>query len=212
MRSNRKQHQQVPQQPTQEEKRRLPFQDDSERSTKSNLKINNESSAVSAPGPTQKQRFDSVAEQVHARSEEYKKQAYELGKKFIRMVEDKILPENKGPTAKSVESQIINELLMLGVAMNTDQTQEEGMGGIGIVTLLIKGMLYQRDRINNLQWRLDKTEAVLRRLENDPLPSVAPAQPVAPIPFIRQPNPFAPEPQNEPIRASRVPEKNPLEE
>lgn len=174
---------------------------------RSNLKITNEASSVQTPGPSRKQTFDKVATEAHERSEEYKKRAYELGKEFVRILEDRVLPENKGPTAKSYESQKLNELLMLGVEMNLDERQDEGMGSIGIITLLVKGLILQRDRINFLSYRVEKTEQILKQIQKDIQPVQVPiiSMPVQPnhIP-IRMPE-SDPIKQNDPIHASRDP-------
>jgi hypothetical protein len=192
----------------------MPFQEarpDREMPKPSNLKITNESSAVATPGPTRKQVFDKVATASHERSEEYKRRAYELGKSFVRIIEDRKLVSQKGPTAKSVEAQALNELLMLGAEMNMDETQEEGMGSIGVITLLIKGLILQRDRNNEMSYRLDQMEKNIRSLEaakqaTQPFGSVPPQ----PAVIEYEPNPFAPQ-ENDPIRASRDPGKNPFE-
>lgn len=137
----------------------MPFEDD-EKDLESlpDPKIKIKGQKPVASPLNQAREFQGRAKEAHERSEEFKTQALELSKKFMEMVKDTTLLENKGQIAKNVEGQIISDLAKLGIDMNNDETQDEGMGSIGLVLLLFKTVLYQRNRINSLEYRVQKLE------------------------------------------------------
>lgn len=106
----------------------------------------------------QSQEFQGFAKQAHERSMEYKNRAFTLGKTFIELISDKTLIENKGSIAQNAENQVVSDLAKLAIDMNNDETQDEGMGSIGLVVLLFKTVLSQRNRINALEYKLQKIE------------------------------------------------------
>jgi len=81
-----------------------------------------------------------------------------LGKNFIELITDKTLIENKGSIALHAENQVVSDLAKLAIDMNNDETQDEGMGSIGLLVLMFKTALSQRNRINALEYKLQKLE------------------------------------------------------
>jgi len=106
----------------------------------------------------QSQEFQGAAAEAHERSMEYKNRAYTLGKNFIELITDKTLIENKGSIALHAENQVVSDLAKLAIDMNNDETQDEGMGSIGLLVLMFKTALSQRNRINALEYKLQKLE------------------------------------------------------
>jgi hypothetical protein len=76
--------------------------------------------------------------------------------KFMKVVADKTLPQNKGIIGEEVESEIRQKLMELALEMNNDENEEDyGKGSIIVLTVLLKVILNYRDRINALEYNLD---------------------------------------------------------
>lgn len=79
-----------------------------------------------------------------------------LSRQFLNVIKDKTLTENKNLIAKSVEDDLVRDLLSLSQEINEDQDEIESGGSNGLCMLLIKAVFYQRDRINNLEYQLSQ--------------------------------------------------------
>lgn len=147
----------------------MPFEDDEAelkpKAPRRGVKLDNVKSAVQ-PKAVANPDFDKDAKEAFERTEEYKERAFELGKQFKRIIEDKTLPANKGHIGQGVESEALQKLIQLGIEMNVDETQLEGMGSMGINTLLLKGLIMQRDRINVLEHVLQKIEKSIQQIQS----------------------------------------------
>ncbi len=143
----------------------MPFEDDyvsddeleQESSKKSGLKLNNKNSAVSAlPKKPNPELFEKQAKEAFDRGEEYKQKAFDLAIKYKKSLESTVLVENKDPRSKQEEIEIINGLANLAMEMNNDDSQDEGVGSVGVITLILKLMLFQRDVLNKNSYDIDK--------------------------------------------------------
>ena len=133
----------------------MPFEDEEAPLSKvvSNLKINNDNSSVRV-ADAEKIPFDKRANEAFSQDESFKKKAYDLGKVFVQILDDKTLVANKSLMAKDLERESLQNLIKLGMEMNADENQPESMGSIGMITLLLKGVIMQRDKINSLEYRV----------------------------------------------------------
>lgn len=122
------------------------------------LKINNANSSIPAPPPDPAAQLDQVANAAVSRLNEYKARSLELGMKFKALMEDQVLSENKSPLVKDLEQEILIKLTALASDINSDDTQPEGAGGVALCQLLMKMLLWQRDKINQLSYRLSLVE------------------------------------------------------
>jgi len=109
--------------------------------------------------------FHEQAEAIHKKMEGYQLRAIELGKSFIKMLRDKTLPDNKGPLELSLEREVIDKLIGFAIDVNNDQHEKEGMGSVGLITLLLNSLLKVRDNYNKLEYRLSLMEKKLSSLE-----------------------------------------------
>lgn len=137
----------------------MPFEDDEADAgvlgRDSGIKLNNADSVIK-PKEDPKKKFEDRANTLHSKDEQFKKLAVEVGSLFIRVLEDRTLAENKGEIGKNIEKEALIKLIQLGIDMNIDESQDEGMGSMGVITLLIRGLLSQRDRINSLEYKVIK--------------------------------------------------------
>lgn len=99
--------------------------------------------------------FSDTAEQVHSKKMENNQKAFELGKAFLNILNDKTLPENKGPIAKSTEVEILTGLIEYGTSINNDENESEGAGSISIIMILLRSILILKDKINALEYSIN---------------------------------------------------------
>jgi hypothetical protein len=83
----------------------------------------------------------------------------ELSSVFMSFVRDKTIPENKSSSDDIHEKEVVNSLIKLCLALNSDQTEPEGIGSIGLGSLLIHALLEQRNIINGLRYKIHKLES-----------------------------------------------------
>lgn len=125
---------------------------------KSKLKITNKKSMFNRPDEPSGEEFELSANDVFNKYELRKRKCADLGSKFLSVLNDKTLIENKTPMAKDVELDLLSSLIKIAVEINTDTSENEGMGSLAMITMLLNGMMRQRDKINELSFRLSKLE------------------------------------------------------
>lgn len=131
------------------------FSNSSDEVLESNKKINlsNEKSKFKKSGDKPPPFDEMVKNKVNASNDRNSK-AFELGKKFLSILNDKTLPENKGPIVKNVESQVCIELFNLAQEINNDPSEPESAGSAMLDTLFFKSLLMLRDKINKIEYHL----------------------------------------------------------
>lgn len=118
------------------------------------LKVGNDKSKYNKEQVFHSTTFDQEVLSHVKDQNDQKYKAMELSKKFWSAIKDTTLSRNKGPNKKELESQTAKDLCQLALELNSDQSQPEGIGSIGIITLLLNTVLYQRDMINNLSYEV----------------------------------------------------------
>ena len=109
--------------------------------------------------------FSEHAEDQHSKIEEYRGEMFRLATEFKRMINDQVLPENKGPIVANLEKENLDKLIRLSSAINQDDTQEEAAGCNALCMILMKCILSQRDNINKLSHSMHKMEMHIRAQE-----------------------------------------------
>jgi hypothetical protein len=104
---------------------------------------------------------------------EYQEQKAELLKrtaesttKFFELIKDTRLKENKGVINLEMEKQICRDVIDLSLILNQDQSEAEGIGSAGVNLMLLKVVLSQRDKINELAYKISKLEKTSSPAEN----------------------------------------------
>jgi hypothetical protein len=118
---------------------------------------------------TQKSIFDDMAKKptqedlnkkvkhLQEKDSSYKVNFAELAIELSKVMNDKTLRENKNVFSKEIESELLKKLVNLATQVNND-AENEGEGSIGLITLLLKISLLQRDRINSMEYRISLLE------------------------------------------------------
>lgn len=149
----------------------MPFDEEDEEkkvsSPKVGLKLNNKNSILGevAKKPS-KEEFVKKAAEVNEQLNVYQQRAADLAIKFKKVLEDKTLPVNKNIFSMDAERDLLSDLVKLGIDMNLDENEVEGMGSMGLIMLLFRSLLIQRDKINNLEYTLLGLENKIKALDN----------------------------------------------
>lgn len=148
----------------------LPFSKEYEEKQGPNkgLKLTNKRSSV-AKQEAEKAEFEGLADEFMAQKQDRNKRALELSRQFLTALKDKVLPDNKGPLAKSFEKDICDNLILLALEINEDESEREGMGSIAVINLMIKALFIQRDVINALDYKVAELQKDLSRAERKPV-------------------------------------------
>ena len=147
------------------ESERLPFSGEYEAKQTPNkgVRIGNKNNFY-AKQVEQREKFENNADAFMARKKERNKQALDLANQFMDLVKDRTLPENRTIMSKDIEQEVISGFLQLGLDINDDETERNGMGSVMLCNLLFKIIFHQRDTINLLDYRLAKAEKQLSSL------------------------------------------------
>jgi hypothetical protein len=135
---------------------RGPFADPEEREAKVGLKkVSGQKSMFEGkPRPSTPQEFQQQVQQVEDRKTGYKQQAADLFVQFTKLISDKTLPQNRNALSRDAEREMLQEMVQLAIDINNDPNEPEGMGSLTWITCLFKVCLAQKDRINELEFRV----------------------------------------------------------
>jgi hypothetical protein len=146
--------------------------DDKELPTNKGLKLSNKNSRFSksenaSKAPSQ-QEFERDVQELKARTLEIRNKVESLTNKYKEILKDRVLPANKSAIQKDLELSLVKELVQLGLQLDNDDSQPEGIGSIGLCNLLLLINLHQRDAINQLGYELSKIRKVLANVDKKP--------------------------------------------
>jgi hypothetical protein len=135
---------------------RGPFAEPEEREAKVGLKkVSSQKSMFEAkPRPPTQQEFQHQVQQVEDRKSGYKQKAADLFVQFVKAISDKTLPQNRSAIGRDAETEMLQQMVQLAIDINNDPSEPEGMGSMTWITCLFKVCLAQRDRINELEFRV----------------------------------------------------------
>ncbi len=85
----------------------------------------------------------------------------ELSRTYMGFIKNKIVKENKSPIEEDLEKETVQKLIQISMQLNNDDTQPEGIGSLGLINLLFRSVLAQRDIINNLEYKYVQLERQL---------------------------------------------------
>jgi hypothetical protein len=117
-----------------------------------------------APQKQTQQEFDRKVKDLQERASGYKQKAAEYSAQFKKSMLDKTLQQNKSIFAKELESELLSNMIKLAVEVNNDPNEQEGMGSLMWIILLLKTCLMQRDKINFLEYSIFQLEKKLESI------------------------------------------------
>lgn len=118
----------------------------------------------SLPKKPSAEEFDKKVQKYSKQYDSYKEQAAILSQKFQKLIVDKTLKQNKTVFSAEIEQDVLKEMIDLAVAINNDgNVKDEGTGSLNWIIVLLRTCLYQRDRINSLEYALSQID---KKIEN----------------------------------------------
>lgn len=67
---------------------------------------------------------------------------------------DKTLAQNRNFYQNSAQTDLLGDMVKLAIEINNDPNEQEGMGSLGWIVLLLRTCFSQRDKINLLEYQL----------------------------------------------------------
>lgn len=80
--------------------------------------------------------------------------AVSLAAKFKEIIADKTLKSNKTFALEGIEKEFLSNILKFSEKLNNDEDENEGIGSLYLISLLLKSTLFYRDRINELEYEI----------------------------------------------------------
>jgi hypothetical protein len=134
------------------------------------LKISNKGSMTEAlPKKPSIEAFEQKATEVNDTLNSYGIRASDLALRFKRALDDKMLAQNKNVFQQAAESELLNSLVQLSIDINTDEYEIESNGSVGLSALLLKTAFIQRDKINEMEYKLSLLDKQIKELKSAPL-------------------------------------------
>jgi hypothetical protein len=106
------------------------------------------------PKPPSQQEFQEKVQKVEDRKSGHKQRAADLFLQFQKSIADKTLPQNRNLLNRDAEREMLQEIMQLAMDINGDQQEQESMGSLTCITFLFKTIMFQRDRINELEYQV----------------------------------------------------------
>lgn len=111
-----------------------------------------------------KEGFEQRAASAADRDSTIKAESVEITSVFQRLLSETKLQKNRGPLDKSLEQEAIFKIIDFSVRVNNDETQPEGYGSSCVSALLLRAILFQRDRLNELSFKNAELEKTVQSL------------------------------------------------
>jgi len=128
------------------------------------VKLDNKKSRFSTK-VNNKEEFEQKVISTNKKMQSHLVEAFELGKQYKDLLDNKTITDNKTFLAESKEKEIIGKLINYAVKINTDQNELEGMGSVALITLLLKCVIKMRDRYNDIEYKYHLLERNHIKLE-----------------------------------------------
>jgi len=138
----------------------MPFDDDDKQPRKkiglndSKLPASNVKTSTIKENYERKKYFDQKIEDFVERKESLDSQIGELALAYKKILLDSTLEKNKNQLDASLEKDVLSKLILVANAMNEDESMPEGMGSMALCTIMLKCMIHQRNKINELSYQL----------------------------------------------------------
>ena len=130
------------------------------------LKVDNTNSSVASPPPSTQAAFEARAEKAMEKMDEFKIRTLELATKYKALFDSKVLAPNKTSIIKDAEREVITNLIKLALEMEADDLQPIGQGSTSLCSLVMNIMLLMRDRMNELEFRIERLEKAAKQADS----------------------------------------------
>lgn len=140
-------------------------EDAKEQQRRRGLKVNANKSQF-AKTVENREDFEKRAEGAVSKIENRKERAMQLSKKFYAIARDSKVESQRGPMELSIEKETIRNMLEFASEMNNDPTEPESAGSVALIYLLIKIVLFFRDKNNEMSFKMSQLERKLAQMSS----------------------------------------------
>lgn len=113
--------------------------------------------------------LDRQVKDIQQKVSHHKAKAADLATQFNKSMNDHTLPQNKNMFQKEMEKDLLSQMVQLAIDINNDPHEQEGMGSLSWIVLLLKTCFSQRDKINQLEYQQSqqaaKNEEIMKLLD-----------------------------------------------
>ncbi len=143
-----------------------PFEDTSDKSVKSKVELKTQGKSMFDEKPKQHSKEDAQqkAAVVNERQVSYNTRAMEITSAFMKLVEDTTIAQNKSVFSQDIEKEVIGKFQQLILDIEDDEQQPPGMGAVGAVSFLMRVILLQREKINQLSYQNHLIEKKMKEI------------------------------------------------
>lgn len=131
------------------------------------VKLKNKTQPEKPKIPT-REEFEQTAKTYFEQKKKLNTDMIDLVKQFYSFLEDKTLSENKKGLARDIEQdhrvKLINLIRLIDYTEAESEDGQEGVGTYSILSVILKAILIQRDKINELDYTVHKLKSDLSSL------------------------------------------------
>jgi hypothetical protein len=109
------------------------------------------------------QELNTRVDGIESKARQSKIRASKLAVAFKKLLEDTTLSKHKTVLQQEMELQVISDMAALAQELDNDPDELEGIGTLSWVVQLLKLALKQRDRSNELEYRLEQIEKEMKK-------------------------------------------------
>lgn len=144
-----------------------PFEDTDKPSSKPKVELKSQGKSMfdDQPKKPTKETAQKQAAVVNDRINSYNERAIETTTAFMKLLNDTTIPDNKNVFSADIEKEVIGKFQQLMLDIENDEQQLMGMGPIGGISFLMRVILMQRDKLNQLTYKQHLLEKQIANLE-----------------------------------------------
>jgi len=149
----------------------MPFDDDADdnqgSSKKPSLKLNNSNSILNTlPKKQNLAELEKRVKESQDNTTVSHSEASELSILYKKVMEDKTLSENKNFLVIEAEKELLGKIANNAININNDENEQEGMGSVGWILVVLRMLLLQRDKINKQEYLLTMLDKKIKSLSD----------------------------------------------
>lgn len=116
--------------------------------------------------PPTNEQFQKTVKKVEEQKSEYAKIASDITQKFFDLLKDKTLVENQSPIQKNFRKEVLEDMLNFAINLNNDDMEEQNdMGSVALISILLKSNLALKDFANKLEYDIKQLQTKIALIE-----------------------------------------------
>jgi hypothetical protein len=147
----------------------MAFENDPEKTSRSQRtgvkQVSSQPSMFTSNKKEIRQNFEQKVDEINENINNNAHSTATLSKKYIDIIKDKTLEENRNLFNKDIENDVIVQIAKLAKEINNDPSEAEGMGTLTWTVILLKVAIAFRNRLNEAEFKIEKLEKMVADLK-----------------------------------------------